>query len=422
MMSGKAGIWLRIAWRNLWRNPRRTFITAAALAFGFFAAVTILGISDGIIAQMITNGTGVLTGQIQVHAPDYLPDRSLFDTIDGDGADGIARLVASVEAEPGIVAASPRVYGGGLLSAGDHSVAALLMGADPDVETRVSRIVRTITAGRAPAAGSAEVLIGAELARRLQAAVGDEVVLVAPAADGSLGNGLFTIAGIFETGLTDLDGGWALMPLAALQRLLAIDAGQIHEIAATTAGPWSAPAIAADLDRRLRDAGEPVRARPWTEFRPELADYANLASSANGIIIGIVFAMAIFGVANTMLMGTFERRREFAVVRALGTSARTVVGAVVLEGFMLGAIALAAGALITAPVLVWLHHRPLDLTSLVGGMTLAGAFIRPVLSVEYSVDTPLLAAVALVATALLASVFAAWRAARVSPADAMTAR
>jgi ABC-type lipoprotein release transport system permease subunit len=89
---------------------------------------------------------------------------------------------------------------------------------------------------------------------------------------------------------------------------------------------------------------------------------------------------------------------------------------------MLGAIALAAGALITAPVLVWLHHRPLDLTSLVGGMTLAGAFIRPVLSVEYSVDTPLLAAVALVATALLASVFAAWRAARVSPADAMTAR
>lgn len=422
MTGGRFGIWLRIAWRNLWRNPRRTFITAAALAFGFFAAVTILGISDGIIAQMIANGTGVVTGQIQIHAPGYLPERSLFDTIEADGAPGVARLVATVAAQPGVVATSPRVYGGGLLSAADHSAAALLMGVEPQLEARVSRIIGTVTEGVAPAAGSTGVLIGEELARKLQARVGDEIVLVAPASDGSLGNDLFTVAGIFETGLSDLDGAWALMPIAALQRLLALGPGQIHEIAATTAEPWAAPALAAAIDDRLRAAGMRLEARPWTVFRPELADYAGLASSANGIVIGIVFAMAVFGVANTMLMGTFERRREFAVVRALGSSARMVVSAVVFEGIMLGALALAAGALLTAPVLVWLHRHPLDLTSLVGGMTLAGAFVRPVLSVEYSFDAPALAAVALLVTAITASLFAAWRAARIPPAEAMTAR
>jgi len=127
-------------------------------------------------------------------------------------------------------------------------------------------------------------------------------------------------------------------------------------------------------------------------------------------------------VANTMLMGTFERRREFAVVRALGTIRSGVALTVLFEGVALGLLALVAGAFLTAPILVWLHHAPLDLTALVGNMEFSGALVRPVLRVEYSLSAPVMSAAGLLVTAVLAALYPAIRAVRVPPADALAGR
>lgn len=414
-------VWWRIAWRNLWRNRRRTLITASALAFGYLAAVLMIAISDGLTRQMIENGTELLTGQVQVHAPGYLPERSLYTTLD-DSQAGRERILATVASTNGVVAAAPRVYGGGLLSAGDETSAAFLMGIDVAREPRVSRVLAALRTGVAPEPGTRQLAIGTELAHKLNVTVGRQLVVVAPAADGSLGNDLYTVSGIFRTGLPDVDGSFAILPLGVLQQLLALPPAQVHEIAVRIGDPWSAAAVARRLSARLQAAGVAVAVQPWTEFRPELADYAHLASSANGIIVFIVFAMAIFGVANTMLMGTFERRREFAVVRALGTTPPGIIEVVVLEGFALGLISLAAGALITFPVLVWWHHAPPDLSVLFGDFTMVGALVRPVLAVEYSASAPLLSAGALLITTILAALYPAYRAVRVPPADALSGR
>lgn len=414
-------VWWRVAWRNLWRNPVRTLVTASGLAFGYLSAVVLVGLTDGISAELIENGTRLLVGQIQIHAPEYLPERSVYRTLGGDGGTDVDALLARVEAQPDVAAAAPRLYGGGLVSAGERTEAGVFMGVDPEREPRVSTLLSSLDGGHVPGSGRNEVAIGADMARLLQVGVGDEVVLVAPAADGSMGNDLFTVAGIFTTGTPGLDAFYVVLPLPDLQYLMALDPGRIHEIALDVTRPWDTPAIAATLEPALGDSPA-LSVRPWTELRPELAESVSLMDSMNFVIVLVIFGMAVFGVANTMIIGTFERKREFAVVRALGSSRASVGRTVVYEGILLGALALAAGALITLPVMVWWHNDPPDLSAWVGAFSWSGSQWRPLLRVEYSTEAPVFSAVALFVTAVIAAVVPAWRATRVLPADALADR
>ena len=415
-------MWWRVAWRNLWRNRGRTLITASGLAFGYLAAVVMVGLTDGMVAELIENGTRLMMGQVQVHSAEYLPERNMHHTIGGyDGVD-LDAFLARIESDPDITAAAPRLYGGGLLSSGDETKAGLLFGVDPDREQQVSTLLSRLSSGRLPEPGRYEILVGVEMARQLGLELGAEVVVVAPASDGSMGNDLFTLVGVFETGTPAIDANYAILPLPDLQYLMAMDPGRIHEIALTVTRAWDTPLIASALAASLESSGPAIEVTPWTELRPELAEMIGLMDAVNYLIAGIIFSMAIFGVANTMLIGTFERRREFAVVRALGTSAFGVGRTVVYEGIILGAISLVAGALITWPIVVWWHNSPPDLTSVLGGFSFSGSQWRPILRIEYSYDTPVICAVALFLTAVLAAVYPAWKATRVPPADALADR
>lgn len=412
-------LWRRIGWRNLGRNRRRTLITAAGLAFGYFAVVLMVGLMAGLTAEMIDNGTGLLTGQLQVHDIDYLPERSIYETIGGRAGVDVDRIVREIADDPAVAAAAPRVYAGGLVSSGEATTAGVLMGVDGELEPRVSRLMRGLVRGAIPRRGTNEIMIGTEMARQLAVGLGDEIVLVAPAADGSMGNDLYTVSGIYRTGMAQFDAMYALLPIETLQLLTALDPGRVHEIAAATADPWVAPAVAARLRDRLASSAPNLDIAPWTTLRPEMLDYARLVKSWNIIVVGIVFAIAVFGVANTMLMATFERRREFAVIMALGASRSTVVFTVLFEAIALGALSLIAGAVITFPVLVWWHVSPPDVSWLYGDFTMFGALIRPVLRVEYDFASVTWAAIALVMTALLASLYPALRAGRLPPADTL---
>jgi putative ABC transport system permease protein len=418
----KTGVWWHLGWRNIGRNRRRSLITAAGLAVGYFSVVVLVGWFDGLVVEMVENGTGILTGQLQVHAAKYLPDRSVYETIGGDSGTDVAAMVRKVEEDPAVTAAAPRVYGGGLVSAGDATVAAAFMGVDPELEPRVSRLIRSLSAGRAPRAGAHEILIGAEMARILGVGPGAEVVVVSPAVDGSLGNDLFLVSGVFTSGLVDLDRTYAMIPIHVLQNLMAMDTNRVHEIAVAVPNPWEAPTVSRRLTDELAYAHVPIAVEPWTALRPELVEYAQLSSSFQWILLAIVFGMAIFGVANTMLMATFERRQEFAVLLALGTSPVGIVRSVLYEAMALGAVGLAAGAVVTIPVLVWWHTAPPDLSWLFGQTTMLGTLVRPTLRVEYPWGMVIEGAVWLFATAAIAALYPAIRAARVPPADTLAGR
>jgi ABC-type lipoprotein release transport system permease subunit len=392
----------------------------AGLAFGYLAVVLLVGWMEGLTAEMIESATNTITGQVQVHDVDYRPERKIFDTIGGrDGADVYA-LVQEVQSDPAIEAAAPRVLAGGLVSSGEATTAGLLMGIDTELEPRVSVILSTIIDGGIPAAGTNEIIIGAEMARQLAVDLGDEVVLIVPAADGSMGYDLYIVAAIFRSGLAELDASYAMMPLGSLQLLMALEPNRVHEIAASTADPWLAPEAAGRIAAQLEPLGLAIEVEPWSRLRPEMMDYAQLVQAWNGVIIFIVFAIAIFGVANTMLMATYERRREFAVMLALGTSPFAVVRSVLAEALGLGAISLVFGAIITFPIVFWFHNAPPDMSFLYGDYTMFGALMRPRLRVELNPEMWVWTGVALVFTALVASLYPAARAARVPPADTLS--
>jgi putative ABC transport system permease protein len=415
-------LWWRIAARNLWRNPRRTLLAGGALGFGFGAAVTMVAVADGMTREMVVTGTAAVSGQIQIHAEDYLPARHTWSTIGGQDGTDVSHLLDAVSADPQVRAATPRVYGGGLLSVGDYTIAGLLMGVDPARERRVSRILAGLPDDQVPATGSHDVLIGSETARRLHAKVGSELVIVTPAADGSLGNDLYRVSGIYHTGLAELDGGLAVMPIDALQTLLALPPERIHEVALSLDDPWAASAVADSLTRLPALASLHVAVEPWNVFRPELASFATLARSTNGMLVAIVFLMAIFGVTNTLLMATFERRREFAVEGALGVSRAALARSVVYEGLLLGTFSLLAGAIVFTPLLYWWHVAPPDASRLVGNFTVSGALVRPVLRADPSLDTSLAVAAALLVTSVLAAVYPAFRTSRIAPAETLGGR
>ena len=415
----RSAVWWRIGWRNLWRSRGRTLITMGALALGFFAATVMVGLSDGVVAQMIENGTGLVTGQLQLHAAGYRPERSLYSTIGGRAGVDVGALVERVAGWPGVGGAAPRVYGGGLVSSGSETRAAILMGVDLQREPRVSRILQALESGRLPRTHSREVMIGAEMARKLDLAAGDEIVLVAAAADGSTANDVFLLTGIFRTAMPELDNLYAILPLTDLQDFLVLDRSRIHEVAASVPRIWNAANVASSLAAVLTSLAPDIVLEPWMAYRPDLAEYAQLAASANWIVVAVVFIMAVFGVANTMLMATYERRREFAVVRALGTTRGGIVQTVLYEGLVLGAISLVVGVLVTAPVMVWWSQAPPDLSWLIGDFTMAGSLVQANLRVVLGWQAPVMSAAALFLTSLLAALYPAVRSSRVPPADAL---
>lgn len=412
--------WWLIGWRNLGRNPRRTFITALGLAAGYFAVIFMVGFADGLKVEMIDNGTGLMTGQIQIHSPGYRPDRSLYETIGGRAGADFEAVIRTAVRDPAVVAAAPRVYGAGLLSSGQSTRGGMLMGIDLDREPGVSRLMNSLSQGRAPAPAANELVIGTKMAGRLELKVGNEVILVAPAADGSMGNDLFRVCGLYRTGMADLDGAFALIPIRSLQRLLALDPGRIHEIALSTADPWLAPEAGRRLVAALAPLGVEMEVLDWTGLRPEMLEYALLMDSWYSIVVIIVFAIALFGVANTMLMSTFERRREFSVMLALGVRPHQILLTVVSEAAALGWISLALGVAVTFPLIAWWHHYPIDLSWIYGDLTMLGALIRPVLRIEYNLPVSAWTGLALLLTAVTAGLYPAARAAWLPPADTLS--
>ena len=386
-----------------------------ASQFAHFGRQRVAAAPDGLDERRVLGVWLYLLAQ----AADLIVDRA----VEGVGLPplgDVEQLVAQVSEDERIIAAAPRVYAGGLLSSGDATLAGMLMGVDPEREVALSRFLDDLVTGRLPQPGRNELVVGTEMARQLESDIGDEVVVVAPGADGSMGNDLFTLVGTYRTGLVEIDSAFAVLPVQDLQALVVLDESRIHEVVVSTEDPWLAEEVAAVVAATLEGEMPGAAVIPWTELTPAIVEYTALVDVFYFVIIVIVFGLAIFGVANTMLMATYERRREFAVMLAVGTTPRGVVQSVLYEAAALGLFSLALGVAITWPVMVWWHNAPPDLTGLVGDIEMMGSVVSLTMRVEYDMGFTAMAAAALMLTALLSALYPALRASRVPPADILS--
>jgi len=410
---------LQIAWRNLWRNPRRTLITMAAITLGYVMLLLFTCLLAGLRVQMIDNGTRLGLSHIQVHAPGYYPDRSIYKTLGGQAGTDLRGLLAAITSSSRVRAAAPRVYGYALVSHVHHSAGAEILGVVPGQEERISALhTRMIQGTYLTAQLPKGIVVGEKLANSLDATVGAEIVLVTQAVDGSMGNDLYTVVGIFRTGLEALDRGLVLMSLASLQELLSLEPSRVHEVGVLLSDAGEATAVAATLQARFSTI-LPLQVHAWPELSPELAEYVRLNRSGTAVISVIVFLVTIIGIMNTMLMAVFERTRELGVLAALGMRPSQMIGLVLAEATALVAVSLGLGAVMGAPLLWYLQVHGLDLRSVMGEISMVGAVFEPLWYGQQDFAAYGRTALGLAAVALVSALYPALRAARFQPVEAM---
>lgn len=414
-MSGRL---FQLAWRNLWRNRRRTLIAMAAIGLGYAMLLFVACLMAGLRQQMIESGTGLVLSDIEVHAPGYYPDRPTHQTLGGQKGTDVSTLVAAIAADPQVYAASPRVYGYGLVSAAHQSAGAELLGVVPDQEQKITVLQTRIVKGSYLTEQMPKgVVMGDTLATTIGVGVGSEIVLLTQAADGSMGNDLYTVAGMFHTGLDAIDQGLVLMSLSSLQRLLRLPPGRIHEIGiklhditeATTAA-----ALEVQLSKTL-----PVRVRAWPELAPELADYVQFNRRVTFILFFIFFLLSVIGIVNTMLLAVIERTRELGMLMAVGMRPVQVVSLILAEAGGLAGASLVLGGALAVPLLWYLQVHGLNLGGDRGEVSLAGVVVGHLWYGRQDFTAYTQAALGLAVTALVSALYPALRAARFRPTEAL---
>lgn len=406
------GVFWHIAFRSMFRNPRRSLLTVGATAFGLAAYLFLYAFTDGFFEQMIENSTGQLSGHLQVSAPNFRQDFSPKLRIEQS-----TQLADELLAHPQVKAVAPRVIIKGMLASARKSWPVELSGVMPEKEKAVTTLHKQVLQGAYVTAESPEgIVIGSKIAEELSVGVGDKVVLTTQQAAGDLASAAFSIIGIFETGSEVFDGGYAFVNFASLHRLLAFEEGEASVIAARLQSRFISQSFAQQLQQQW--ANLDLAVLPWEQIMPVVVQMVDMTKIDFYLILVVVFIVVAMGVMNTMLMSVLERTREFGVMMAMGTQASQVVRLVLYEAIVLGLIGMVAGALLGGAISVYYGAYGIDLSGLSRSMeTIPGMtdVIYPVLIFEHVWLPSLL----LFGIGVLVSVYPAIKAARLSPVEAI---
>ncbi len=348
------GVFLKISWRNLWRNRRRTMVTLVAVTFATFLFAITRGMQFGTYAATIRMTAEQFSGYLQIQHPEFLDNPGLHKSFRST-----RKLIDLVTHQPAITGWAPRLYAEGLAGLQSNSVGLTLMGIDPPRETTVTRLHTKIRQGRYLSSDSAlEVVVGETLLRNLGGRVGDTIVVLSQGFDGSLGNMKFRIVGVIKTGSADLDQYTAIMGLKALQELLTMP-DRLHALVINLKRLNDLPPTRASLQAFLQPQGLTVRS--WDEVLPDLKQSIELDNIGGLLFLIILVIVVAFGILNTLLMSVTERFREFGVMLSLGLSNLRLVQIVFVESFYLTLMGIALGLLLgyLANYLVVLHPIPL---------------------------------------------------------------
>jgi putative ABC transport system permease protein len=350
-----------IGWRNLWRNPRGTLLTALALGLGLALLLISLGLLDGGHEQAVAGGVRLGPGHVVIQAKGYQDSSSDELLLPARVVSEIEGLLQTGDMKHVVRGASPRLLATGLLSSSANSAGVRIMGVIPQDEQAVSLIPQRVVEGTYLSNDRlSDVVIGAELARQLEVKIGSKVVLMTQALRQSeMQSTLWRVSGIFRTGLQAVDATIIHIPLPAAQTLLGVADGQVTQIALLLEREGDSPLVAGVLRKQL--TGAPVEVLTWRESIPMLAQMFGLDRAFNYIMNGVILAMAGLGILNTILMRVLERRYEFGVCKALGLRPRQLAAMVICESLALTTISLAMGLAMGLSVHHYLAISGLDL-------------------------------------------------------------
>jgi len=338
----------RLAWRNLWRHPKRTWLTTGSMVFSNTLLVFMIALQFGMYGLMIDNTLQSFTGHMQIQAPGYVDDQKMRQTV----AD-IVPLAESLRDALDSETIAARAMAFGLASSEDRSYGIALFGVEPEYEGNVSTIPSLLSDGRFFAdTNAAEIIVGAALARNLRVGLGDELTLLGSGRDGSFAAAVVNIIGIFDSGVADFDRSIAELPLGFFQDVFYMEGSGHHVVI-------NAPVIDAvpQLQSRasmLLPADQELVLHDWDVLQPGLKQAIKADMSSAFFMYGILVVLVAFSVLNTQLMSVLERTHEFGIVMSLGLTPGRLGRLVLLETAIMGLMGLVLGAILGGLLTWWL--------------------------------------------------------------------
>lgn len=341
-----AGLSFRLAWRNIWRQKRRTWLTALAMIFSNTLLVFMIALQLGSYEMMINNTLRIFTGQVQVQRSGYHDAGKMRMVV--EDIRGFASDIRHSLPDAGVAARAKTFV---MISSEQRSFGVQLVGVEPEFEPSVSSIPGLVGAGRyLQNTDAAEIVIGSVMARNLNVTTGDELTFLGGGRDGSFAAGVVTVVGIFDSGSQDLDRSMAEVPLSYFQDAFSMR-GSGHVVVLVGDGLNTVPEMLAGLEVMLESRVELV-ALDWDMLIPGLKQAIQADMTSAWFMYAVLIVLVAFSVLNTQLMSVLERTREFGVIMALGVKPRRLALLVVLEtllmailGFLIGA---GLGAILTA--------------------------------------------------------------------------
>jgi ABC-type lipoprotein release transport system permease subunit len=404
----------KLAWRNLWKNQRRTLITMTMISVGFALALIFLGVADGVHNQMIRNAVRLGSGNLTVEHKDY-PDEPSNDKLVVEAS----ALRDRIRRVPGIRNVSERIIVMGLIYTADNSAGAALFGVDPASDMTRKTLEPEIIEGRYLKDNEKRgVLIGADLARKLRTSIGGKAVVTAQDASGQISSQLVRVRGVFRTGIDEMDGYFAQVSLPLARELLGVSDG--------------ATQLAVFLENekhqaRIKEQIEPLISGPeatvfdWEDIMPDLVLFVQMDNAGTYIFMGIIMVVVALGILNTILMSVLERTREFGLMVALGMEPRRLLGLVVLETAFLSVVSLGVGGILGFCAHLYLAEHGFDMGFVTQEqLTMAGAVFDSVIYSELAPARVLVLVGVVFCVTFLAGIYPAIRAARVDPVRAIT--
>jgi len=399
---------VKVSWRNLWRNAARTNITIVAVALCVAILIIFQSMIVGLIGKAVYNTTNLVVGEVQIHATGYLDDRSIYKSL--KNIEDI-RAVAK-ENNIGIV---ERSYGFGLISSGTKSAGTQFWGINPESELKYFDFANHIYEGNFLTKKSLnKVVLGKKLARSLAAEVGTELVVFVQGADGSLGNELFYVTGILENIADNIDRGAAIILKDDFDILFSTN-NSIHEIALNSKGKLEAEEIQNLMSSKVTG----VAVETWKELMPTIAVMTEKMSIFMLTIFSLIFTIAAsLGVMNTLVMSTYDRMKEFGIIRAIGATPWLIIRQVSLEAILLTFLASIIGTVIGLSIAIYLQVYGIDISGN-GNLAFGGIVFDPIWKASVSLKSVFLPVVLMMLTSIVASIYPASIAARIKPVEAI---
>ena len=325
---------LSIAWRNLWRNPRRTLIILSAIVIGIGSMVVLSALSRGMIDGMVDNAINNLVGHIRIQDPEYRVDPSIIRRI-SEPQELLSNITPLLP--PGARIAR-RIKVDGMLSTSREHVGVIIVGIVPEDESGISFIGRPVYQGRMIDSGeSAGLVIGEALLERIGAKVGRKVVLVSQNSEWENVSRSFRIRGTYRTELAQTEKVYVFVGLPVLQEMLGTGEGVTEITVNLEQGKRGEGDELEDLVSALNAAikGTDYTVQDWHQMLPSISAYLEMFNGYMLIWFVVVFIAMGFGLVNTMLMAVYERMREFGLQRAIGMRSGRIVRMVMVEILLL---------------------------------------------------------------------------------------